>query len=165
MEIVKNGCGQSVHRTLKLTVSREWIDGINWFFACWYKFMQMKRCLKIFGVGIVRKGCGPVLWQGSKIVSVSEEWTDRIIDFLHVSTDSQKLKADQFFFLVWMVKNACGQSGHGTQKLTYLKKWADGIIWFFARWYIFRKAKVWFSDFWVVMVKNVHEILTSAVSW
>ena len=27
--------------------------------------------------------------------TVSEEWTDRIICFLHVDTDSEKLKADQ----------------------------------------------------------------------
>ena len=26
---VKNGCGQSDHRTLKLAVSERWTDGIN----------------------------------------------------------------------------------------------------------------------------------------
>ena len=30
----RNGCGQFVHRTLKLTVSQEWIDEMNWFVAC-----------------------------------------------------------------------------------------------------------------------------------
>ena len=30
--MVKNGCGQSGDRTLKLTVSEGWIDGVNWFF-------------------------------------------------------------------------------------------------------------------------------------
>ena len=30
--MVKNGCGQSGHRTLKLTRSREWIDRMKWFF-------------------------------------------------------------------------------------------------------------------------------------
>ena len=29
----KNGCGESGQETLDLTVSQEWIDGINWFFC------------------------------------------------------------------------------------------------------------------------------------
>ena len=32
MGIVKNGCGQSGHRTLKSSVSQEWPDGGNRFF-------------------------------------------------------------------------------------------------------------------------------------
>ena len=31
MSMIKNRCGQSSYRTLKLTVSGEWADGINWF--------------------------------------------------------------------------------------------------------------------------------------
>ena len=34
MSMVKNECGQSGHGTLKLTVSEDWMDGMNWFFAC-----------------------------------------------------------------------------------------------------------------------------------
>ena len=68
-----------------------------------------------------------------------------------------------------MVKNGCAQSGRGTLKFTVSQIWADGINWFFACWYKFRKAKSWFIDFWVGMVKNgdgllVHETLKSAVS-
>ena len=37
VSMVKNGCDQSGDRTVKMTVSEEWIDGIDWFFACWYK--------------------------------------------------------------------------------------------------------------------------------
>ena len=40
--MVKNGCGQSDHRTLKLTVSQERADGINRVFACWYKLWKAK---------------------------------------------------------------------------------------------------------------------------
>ena len=29
--MVKNGCGQSCHGTLRLTVPQEW-NGMNWFF-------------------------------------------------------------------------------------------------------------------------------------
>ena len=33
--LVKNGCGYSGLRTLKLAVSQEWINGANWFLVCW----------------------------------------------------------------------------------------------------------------------------------
>ena len=32
-----DGFGQSGDKTLKFTVSEDWTDGINWFFACWYR--------------------------------------------------------------------------------------------------------------------------------
>ena len=41
--------------------------------------------------------------------------------------DSQKLKADQKLLWVGMVKNECGQSGHGTLTLTVSKNWIDEI--------------------------------------
>ena len=34
--------GQSALWTLNLTVSQEWTDGINWCFACWYKFTEIR---------------------------------------------------------------------------------------------------------------------------
>ena len=52
--MVENGCCQSGLRTLKLTKSEERTDGINWFFAYWYKILQIKRWLKVFGVGMVK---------------------------------------------------------------------------------------------------------------
>ena len=55
--LVKNGCRQSGLRTPKLTVSQERTDGINWFFAGWYKFIQTEKWLNIFGVCRVRNGC------------------------------------------------------------------------------------------------------------
>ena len=56
--VVKNGWSQSGLWTPKLTVSQEWTDEINLFFACWYRFMQIKRWLKFFGVGLVKNECG-----------------------------------------------------------------------------------------------------------
>ena len=41
---------------------------------------------------------------------------------MQVDTDSQKLKADQGFFWVGMVKNGSGQSGHGNLKLNASQK-------------------------------------------
>ena len=35
---------------------------------------------------------------GTLKLTVSEEWTDGINEFLHVDADSQKLKADQKYF-------------------------------------------------------------------
>ena len=42
---------------LKLTVSQEWIDGMNWYFACWCKF-TLKSYFNDFWMGVVRNGCG-----------------------------------------------------------------------------------------------------------
>ena len=51
---VRDGCGQLViwliwqnniwqyGNMTKLTVSQEWIDEVNWFSACWYKFRKAK---------------------------------------------------------------------------------------------------------------------------
>ena len=60
----------------------------------------MKIDLKVLGVGMVKNGCGQSC-NGTLKLTVSEEWTDQITDFLHVDTDSQKLKADQKFFFEW----------------------------------------------------------------
>ena len=68
-----------------------------------------------------------------------------------------------------MVKNGCGQSDVWTLKLTVSEKWTGKIKRFFSCWHKFRKAKSWFNDLWVGVVKNgygflVHETLKSAVS-
>ena len=102
--MVKNGCGQSGHWTLKLTVSEEW-TGINWFFACWYKSMQIliENWLNFFGGWLGQKWVWSVWWLDSKI-----DYPKKITDFLHVDADSQKLEADQKFF-TWAWSNmGCG---------------------------------------------------------
>ena len=48
-------------------------------------------------MGMVKNSCGQS-GDGTLKLTVSEEWTDRIPGFLHVDTDSQKLKDDQNFF-------------------------------------------------------------------
>ena len=91
--MVKIGYSQYSLWTLKLTVSQEWMDGINWFFAYWYKFMQIEIQLKIFEFVAIKNGCGHP-GDGTLKLIVSEEWTDGITDFLYGDTDQQKLKAD-----------------------------------------------------------------------
>ena len=49
VSMVKNGCGQSGHKTLKLTVSQKWTDGIKWVFACWSRFSWFKLIQWFFG--------------------------------------------------------------------------------------------------------------------
>ena len=69
--MVKNGCGQSSHRNLKLTVSQKWKDGVNWFFACWYKSRKTKSWFNDFRVGVVKNGHGSTIDQqnhGYKII-------------------------------------------------------------------------------------------------
>ena len=55
--MVRNGCGQSGHRTLKSAVSQEWNDGMNWFLAYWCKFKKAKSYSNDFWVDLVKNGC------------------------------------------------------------------------------------------------------------
>ena len=48
--MVKNGCGQSSYKNLKLNVSQEWIVGINWFFAT--NLGKAKSCFSGLRVGV-----------------------------------------------------------------------------------------------------------------
>ena len=64
--------------------------------------MQIKMWLKIFAVGMVENGCGQS-GDGTVKLTISQEWTDGITDFLHVDTNSQKLKAyHKFFGWAWL---------------------------------------------------------------
>ena len=51
--LVGNGCGLLGLKTPKSAVSQELIDGISWFFSCWYKFKKAKS----FGKNLV-----PEIW-------------------------------------------------------------------------------------------------------
>ena len=47
--VVKNGCGQSGYRTLKLTVSQECTDGVSRFFNAGANSGKLKVASMIFG--------------------------------------------------------------------------------------------------------------------
>ena len=68
--MARNGCGQSGHGTLKLAVSQEWIDAMNWFLVCWCKFKNTKSCFNDFLVGQVKNGYGHLVHEILK----SAEW-------------------------------------------------------------------------------------------
>ena len=59
--MVQNGCDQSGHGTLKLTVSQESTDGMNYFFACQCKFSEVKSYLNDFWVSVVKNGHGHLI--------------------------------------------------------------------------------------------------------
>ena len=50
MGVVINMYVQSGHKTLKLALSQEEINGINWFLMCWYKFRKGKSYFNSFWV-------------------------------------------------------------------------------------------------------------------
>ena len=53
-----------------------------------------------------------------------------------------------------LVRNGCGLLGLGTLKSAVSQEWVDQMSWFFACWYKFRKAKSYFNNYRVGMVKN-----------
>ena len=52
---------------------------------------------------------------------------NELLDFLHVNINSDKSKLDQKMFLVDIVRNGCGHSGHSTLKLTLSQELIDGM--------------------------------------
>ena len=95
--------------------------------------METKSWLKNIGVVMVKKGCG---YSGlGTNLAVSQGGVNWINWFL--------------------AKKGCGLSGHGTLKSAVSQEWIDEMCWFFACWYKFRKAKSYFNNYWVGMVKNV----------
>ena len=54
--MVKNWCGHSILRTLKLAVCQGKRNKINWFLVCWYKFMKAKSYFNNCWVVVIKKG-------------------------------------------------------------------------------------------------------------
>ena len=53
----QNALGQSDFRIFKSNLSLEQSDEKAWFFACWYRFMEIKSWLENIGEGIVKNAC------------------------------------------------------------------------------------------------------------
>ena len=62
---------------LKLTLSQEWIDGVNWFFAWWCKFRKAKSYFNTFSVGMVKNGHVRVIHETLR----SAEWVYELSRF------------------------------------------------------------------------------------
>ena len=69
---------------LNQLISLEQNDAKAWFFACWYRFMEIKSWLKNIGVGMVKKWVWPLCSQDSKIGCISRrsEWNEFIFGVL-----------------------------------------------------------------------------------
>ena len=80
VSMVKNGGGQSCDGTLKLTLSEEWTNEMNWFLACWYKFITVKRWPKIYWMGMFKNRCGQC-GHGTLKLTVSQNWIDKVTWF------------------------------------------------------------------------------------
>ena len=77
LDMVKNGCGNSDLRNLKLAVSQEAIDGINLMFVYWYKFRKPKSFFNNFLVAVVKNRHG-LLGLGTLKSAVSQEEVDEM---------------------------------------------------------------------------------------
>ena len=77
--MVKSGCGYSGHKNLKLAVYQEGINGINWFFTCWYKLRKIKSSLSNFYLGVVKNGHG-LLCCGTRKSSLYSSKTFFMVD-------------------------------------------------------------------------------------
>ena len=101
----KNGHGQSGHGTLKLTVSWEWKDQTNWFFACWCKFKKAKSYFNDFRVGMVKNEHGQLVHETLNSV-VSWKWVYEL----------------SWFFACWLWRNNFWLDGHRTLYLWLLNQ-------------------------------------------
>ena len=120
VSLVKNGCGQSGDGTLKLIVSDESIDWINWFFTYFYKnitifykliptdLQKLKVDQKIFVWAWIKMGLTSLVTGLLNWIYLKNEWWNQLI-FLHVGTNSGKLKVDS---IICIVKNDHGPLGH-----------------------------------------------------
>ena len=88
--MVKNGCGHSVLRTLKLAVCQGKMNEINWFLVCWYKFMKAKSYFNKFFVVVVKNGCGLLIRGTLKSAVYYKEKLMKWADFLYVDTNLAK---------------------------------------------------------------------------
>ena len=96
--MVRNGCGQSGNGTLNLAVLQEWLDGMNWFFACWCKFRKAKSYFNDFWVGLVKNGWSHLIHETLKYV----KWVHGA-NFLHADCDAIILLDQHHTFYFWLL--------------------------------------------------------------
>ena len=109
MGIVKKGCGYSGLRTLKLAVSQEEINGIDWFWCVDKNLGKLKVNFNKFWVVVFKNGHGLVGLAGSLKSAVSQEWINEMSWY-------KFRKVKSYFINDWvgMVKNGQGLIDHGT---------------------------------------------------
>ena len=168
--MVKNAHSQSGDRTLKLAISQELTDGMNWYFACLCKLNKAKSYFNNFWGDIVRNCCGHLGHETLKS-AVSKEWVYEFFacwfKFTYIKSWSKIFLGGHGQKCAWSVWSQ--DSDHRTLKSTVSQELTKRMNWYSACCCKFKKAKSYFSDFWVGMVRNWcgrlgHETLKSAVS-
>ena len=136
VSVVKNGCDHSRLRTLKLAVSQDGFNGINWFLVCLHKLRKARSFFNNFWVVVAKNGYA-LLGLGTLKSGVSHEWNGEIIWFFTCLYKFRK--AESYFNNYWVdtVKNGRGLD------LIYLTNnlinWTD--------WMIFASS-LWSNSFW-----------------
>ena len=94
VSVIKNGCGYSVLRSLKLAVCQGKINEINWFLEI--EFMKAKSYFHNFMVVAIRNGCGLLglqTLQSADYKNQLKKWAD----FLYADTNLGKPKVTIIF--------------------------------------------------------------------
>ena len=84
--MVKYGCDNSDHGTLKLIVSQKWADGINWFLHAGTKSEKIK-LIQWFWVGMVNNGHGLLVHESLESAYLKNEFMNWA-DFLNADSDA-----------------------------------------------------------------------------
>ena len=113
------------------TVTQEWADGISWFFACRYRFINIKSWSKMYWMSMIKNRCGQ---SGHRTLSLkltlSQIWTDRINWFFACWYKFREAKSWFNDSLVGLVKNGSELLVYDNLNL-YLKNWLINLAGFF----------------------------------
>ena len=72
-DMSQHALGQGDSRIYKSTISPEQNDKKSWFFACWYKFIEIKSWLESIGLDMVINGCAHLSCRTQKLAISHEE--------------------------------------------------------------------------------------------
>ena len=104
-------------------------DEITCFFACWNKFMEIKRWLKNIGVDVVKSRCGHS-GHGTLKLALSQEGINKKNWFFAWWCKFRKAKSFCNSYWVGVVGNGCCLLSHGTLKSTVSQEWINELSWF-----------------------------------
>ena len=124
--VVKNGCGHSSLRTLKLPVSQKWSNGINWFLVCLQKFRKAKNYFNNFWMLVIKNGHGLVDLEFLKY-AVSQEWIYELGWFFARWYKFKKAKSYFNNYWVGILKNGRYLKDQGTLVPGVSHKWLDEL--------------------------------------
>ena len=80
------------------SVLKNWTNGIDWFFACWYKFWKVKSWFNDFCVGLVKNSRGLLVHETLKS-TVSYEWIYELNWLIKCSQCCNSFWLDWYFTL------------------------------------------------------------------